>query len=161
MSNEQTIWTFLKNKGLTDYAVAGIMGNLQAESSMRPNNLEDTKNKLFGMSDAEYTSYVDSNRYTSFCTDKAGYGIAQWTTEDRKTGLYTLCKTENKSIADLNCQLKFLYKELIQRDLIDSLNKASTIKEASTIFLKKFEIPLDSGVDVQNYRASLSEEFYK
>ena len=160
MSNEQTIWTFLKNKGLTDYAVAGIMGNLQAESGMRPNNLEDTKNNLYGISDIDYTSKVDSSRYTGFTTDSAGYGIAQWTTEDRKGGLYVLCKTNNKSIADLECQLIYLYQELIQRDLIDSLNKASTIKEASTIFLKKFEIPLDSGTSVQNYRASLGEEFY-
>jgi len=28
MTTEQTIWNFLKQKGLSDIAVAGIMGNL-------------------------------------------------------------------------------------------------------------------------------------
>ena len=44
MTTEQIIWSFLKSKNLTDYAVAGIMGNLQAESNLRSNNLEDTRN---------------------------------------------------------------------------------------------------------------------
>ena len=43
MTTEQIIWSFLKSKNLTDYAVAGIMGNLQAESNLRSNNLEDTR----------------------------------------------------------------------------------------------------------------------
>ena len=37
--NEKTIWNFLTGKGLNAYAVAGIMGNLYAESGLMPNNL--------------------------------------------------------------------------------------------------------------------------
>lgn len=34
MTTEQTIWTFLKNKGLNNLAVSGIIGNLYAESGL-------------------------------------------------------------------------------------------------------------------------------
>ena len=40
-NNSKVIWDFLKGKGFNDYAVAGIMGNLYAESALIPNNLEN------------------------------------------------------------------------------------------------------------------------
>ena len=38
--SEKTIWEYLKAQGLTDAGVAGLMGNLYAESGLRPNNLQ-------------------------------------------------------------------------------------------------------------------------
>ena len=162
MTIEEKIWINLCSRGLTKIAVAGIMGNLQAESNLKSNNLEDTRNRTFGMSDELYTSSVDSGTYskTKFVNDKAGYGLAQWTTKDRKEYLYNICKGAGKSISDLNCQLDVLYRELINMGLLNDMNNARTVDDASTIFLKRFEIPLDSGEKVQNYRASLSQGFY-
>lgn len=162
MTIEEKIWTNLKSRGLTDYAVAGIMGNLQAESCLRSNNLEDTRNKTFGMSDELYTSSVDNGTYTStrFINDGAGYGIAQWTIADRKRKLYNICKGAGKSISDLNCQLNLLFQEVMDMNLFNELNNSQSIKEASNIFLKKFERPNNQDLSVQNYRASLSEQFY-
>jgi hypothetical protein len=37
---EKEIFTYLKNKGLNNYAVAGIMGNLKAESGLVSNIVE-------------------------------------------------------------------------------------------------------------------------
>lgn len=162
MTTEQQIWSSLKSKGLTDFAVAGIMGNLQAESSLRSNNLEDTRNPQLG-SDAYYTSAVDNGSYSrnSFINDGAGYGLAQWTTPpERKAGLYDLCKSNHKSISDIECQLTWLCEELKSKKLFDSLNKTTSVKDASNIFLKKFEAPANSGISVQNYRASLGQKFY-
>lgn len=105
MTTEQQIWNSLKARGLTDFAVAGIMGNLQAESSLRSNNLEDTRNIELG-SDEYYTAAVDNGSYSrdNFINDKAGYGLAQWTTPPkRKAGLYDLCKSKHKSISDIEC----------------------------------------------------------
>ena len=34
MANDKTIWEFLKSQGLNDYGVAGLMGNLYAESGL-------------------------------------------------------------------------------------------------------------------------------
>lgn len=160
MTTEQIIWNFLKQKGLTDYAVAGIMGNLQAESGLRPNNLEDTKSQKLGLSDEEYTRRVDNGTYSNFIIDECGYGIAQWTTTGRKRKLFTICKANNKSISDLGCQLTLLYEELVEMNLIDRLNKCRNIGPASDIILKEFENPLDKSTKVQNYRSSLSKNFY-
>lgn len=34
------VWDYFKGKGLTDYGIAGLMGNLYAESGLRSNALE-------------------------------------------------------------------------------------------------------------------------
>lgn len=50
---------FLKRKGLNDYAAAGIMGNLYAESGLSTTNLENYYESKIGMTDREYTESVD------------------------------------------------------------------------------------------------------
>ena len=52
-TNEEKIWNYLKSKGLSDCGVAGLMGNLYAESGLRPNNLQNTYEGKLGMADAE------------------------------------------------------------------------------------------------------------
>jgi hypothetical protein len=78
------IWDFLKKQGLNDFGVAGLMGNLYAESGLRPINLQNTYEKSLGLTDAEYTAAVDQKLYNNFANDKAGYGLAQWTYPTRK-----------------------------------------------------------------------------
>lgn len=88
------------------------MGNLNAESGLRPNNLQDTYNQSLGLSDEEYTKRVDNGTYTNFVHDSAGYGICQWTYFSRKNNLLNFSKRKNKSIGDLSMQLDFLMLEL-------------------------------------------------
>ena len=38
-TNEEKIWNFLQNAINNKYGTAGLMGNLYAESGLRPNNL--------------------------------------------------------------------------------------------------------------------------
>lgn len=40
-NNEEKIWNFLYGEIQNKYGVAGLMGNLYAESGLRPNNLEN------------------------------------------------------------------------------------------------------------------------
>ena len=79
MNTEERIWSFLKAQGLTDAGTAGLMGNLYAESGLRPNNLQNSYEGKLGMADAEYTERVDSGSYANFVRDSAGYGLCQWT----------------------------------------------------------------------------------
>ena len=160
MTVQQTIWNFLKEKGFTDFATAGIMGNLQAESALKSNNLENTKNESIKMTDEEYTKAVDNGTYKNFLTDGAGYGIAQWTTEGRKRKLLTICKNNNKSISDLMCQLELLYAEIKELNILEELQNAKSVGIASTIFLTKFERPKNQSRTVQNKRTELGKEFY-
>lgn len=76
MNTEEKIWSYLKAQDLTDAGTAGLMGNLYAESGLRPNNLQNSYEGKLGMADAEYTELVDKGVYTNFGNDRAGYGLS-------------------------------------------------------------------------------------
>lgn len=86
-TNEERIWNFLTDKGLSACGAAGLMGNLYAESALYPKNLQNTYEKSLDYTDATYTAAVDSGKYTNFVHDSAGYGLAQWTYYTRKEAL--------------------------------------------------------------------------
>ena len=158
---ETHIWQFLKSKGLNDYAVAGIMGNLYAESGLISINLQNSYEVLG--SDEEYTRKVDSGEYSkeNFVNDSAGYGLAQWTYYARKAALYDYAKLKGASIGDLDMQLEFLWGELSEYGgLMSELKNATTVREASDAFLLDFERPADQGEGQRARRAGYAQEFY-
>ena len=155
------ICDFLKAAGFNDYATAGIMGNINAESGMRSNNLQDTYAKEFGMSDAQYTAAVDSGEYTNFINDSAGYGLCQWTYHTRKKKLYDLAKAKNKSISDIDVQLELLLKELKgMTGLYNTLKNATSVRQASDAFMIQFENPCDKSEKHKEERANFSMVYY-
>ena len=160
MTNAEIIWKYFENKKFNPYAIAGIMGNMKAESNLLPNNLQSTYEKSLGMTDEQYTKAVDNGTYTNFIHDSAGYGLAQWTYWSLKEDLYNLCKERNKSISDIQCQLDCLYQQLTNNKLLGSLNSTTSVRAASDIFLTKFERPKDQSEKVQIARANYGQEFY-
>lgn len=162
MQNDEIIWLFLKAKGLSDYAAAGIEGNLRAESACNPTNLQNSYEKKLNMTDEEYTRKVDSGEYKNFENDSAGYGLAQWTYHTRKRNLLLYAKSRGCSIGDLNMQLNFLWNELTTnyKGIITSLQQAQSIRAASDIILTQYEKPADQGTAVKNTRAKYAEEYY-
>lgn len=176
---EKQIFDFLVNAGMTEYGAAGTMGNLQAESGLKPNNLEnlceqrlrengilDANGKAY--TDETYTAAVDSGRISraEFLNPlpgkQYGYGLAQWTSPGRKGGLYDMVKARGVSIADTETQLEFLLKELNGNYsyVMAVLKSASSVWEASDIFLTKFEMPANTGVSVRMSRANMGQKFY-
>jgi len=111
-NNEERIWIYLKNQGFSDYGVAGLIGNLYAESGLNPINLQNIFENKLGLSDTAYTLAVDSGTYKDFVHDSAGYGLAQWTYWSRKQGLLDAANAEGKSVGDLEIQLGYLIREL-------------------------------------------------
>lgn len=160
-NSEKHIWDYLKSKGLNDYAVAGTMGNLQAESGLRSNNLQNTYEKKLGMTDEQYTAAVDNGSYTNFIHDSAGYGLAQWTFWSRKQGLLDHCRVNNASIGDLDAQLGWLWKEFTSKSgLMNQLKNARSVREASDAVLHGYEAPADQSEAVEEQRAALGMTFY-
>lgn len=160
-NEELTIWNFLKGKGLNDYAAAGIMGNLYAESGLQSTNLENYYESCLDMSDEEYTKAVDNGSYSNFVNDKAGYGLAQWTYYTRKQALFDFAKAQGVSIGDLNMQLAFLWKELQgYPSMMDKLYNADSVFDASNAVLLDFERPADQSAAMQNKRADFGQSFY-
>lgn len=159
---EKYIWNYLKSAGFNDYGVAGLMGNLYAESGLQPENLENIYNTKLGYSDKEYTKAVDDGSYDNFINDCAGYGLAQWTYHTRKRNLYNFAKNLNTSIGNLDTQLKFLVNEL-KNNYTNSVYKvllnASSLQEASDAVLYKFENPANASAQ-SAIRLSYSQKFY-
>ena len=122
------------------------MGNLYAESGLKPTNLQNTFENKLGMSDDEYTKAVDDKTYTNFVKDSAGYGLAQWTYYSRKQKMLDFHTKKGKSIGDLTTQLEFLVQELTtsyKTSVWEVLKTAKSVLEASNAVLLKFERPAD------------------
>lgn len=160
-TNEERIWNFLKDKGLSDHGAAGLMGNLYAESALNPHNLQNTYEKKLGYTDDTYTAAVDSGSYTNFVRDSAGYGLAQWTYWSRKEGLLAYVRGLGASVGDLEAQLGYLFKELSEgyTGLLATLKTATSVRTASDAVLTKYERPADQSASVQAKRASYGENY--
>jgi len=112
--NEKKIWDYLIDRIGNPCGVAGLMGNLYAESGLNPRNLQNSYERKLGLTDDSYTAGVDSGKYNarSFIHDSAGYGLAQWTYHTRKQKLLNFAKERGSSIGDLDMQLDFLWKKV-------------------------------------------------
>ena len=153
-STERTIWNYFCCKGFSPAGVAGLMGNLYAESGLNPINLQNTYEKRLGLTDAEYTAAVDSGSYSNFVRDSAGYGLAQWTYWSRKEAMLNYARKTGASIGDLLMQLDFMFQELKGHVAVfQVLRTARTVKEASDIVLTKYERPSDMSNAVKVKRA--------
>ena len=161
-TNEEKIWNYLTAAGMTACGAAGLMGNLYAESGLRPNNLQNSYEGKLGMADAEYTELVDHGRYTNFARDSAGYGLAQWTYHTRKAALLAFAKERGASIGDLEMQLAFLLHELGGSfpGVLETLKTAKTIEAASNAVLLKFERPANQGNAVKLKRVQYGQVYY-
>lgn len=159
---ERQIFAFLKSQGLSDAGAAGAMGNMFAESGLNSQNLQNSYEKKLGHTDASYTKAVDNGTYRNFTSDKAGYGLCQWTYSTRKAALLAFAGTCGTSIGDAEMQLKFFMKELREGypAVLSVLKNATTVREASDAVLLKFERPADQSEAVRAKRASYGQAYY-
>lgn len=157
----RAIWDFFTAKGLNACAVAGIMGNLYAESALRSTNLQNTYEKKLRMTDTAYTQAVDNGSYTNFVKDSAGYGLAQWTYWSRKQALLAYAQKVKKSIGDLGMQLEYLWQELQGYPAVmKTLKAATSIQVASDCILTQFERPANQSDAVKTKRAGYGKKYY-
>ena len=162
VADEKTIWNFLMVHIDNEYGVAGLMGNLYAESALRSNNLQQSYETKLGYNDTTYTAAVDNGSYDNFVKDAAGYGLAQWTYWSRKQAMLEFHQSKKKSIGDLQTQLEFLIKELSgsYKGVWSDLKNATSILDASNSVLLKFERPANQGESVQKKRAEYGQKYY-
>jgi len=165
------IWDYFKGKGLTDYGVAGLMGNLYAESGLRSNTLERLCIKRYAEIGINFTDelYTISIHNGAISKDEFlhpmgkhyGYGLAQWTTESRKSGLYDYCFNQNVPIDSLQAQCEYLCLELEKafKSTLNVLKTASDINTASDYVLLHFEQPKDAISQIE-IRRKYSNEIY-
>ena len=145
----QTIYTRLVQAGMSPESACGMMGNFQAESAMRANNVEDRMHRELGMTDEQYTAAVDNGSYANFANDRYGYGLYQLTLPSRKRGYLDFVRNRGTSIADETAQVDYCVLEL-QRDfpaLWSWLKTNKGVAPAAERICREFERPA-----VNNYK---------
>ena len=158
--------------GCTIYGACAAMGNIYAESGANPRNLENLCEKKlnYKYTDDTYTEAVDSGKITRALflhplgdSRQYGYGFCQWTSAGRKAGLYDLVKSRGVSIGDAKAQTEYMLSELQKsyKSVWKVLQTATSVQEASDIFLVKFEAPTNTGSAVKKARASYGEQYLK
>lgn len=152
-TTKEQIFTGLTSLGMSKIGAAGIMGCLAQESGYQSNNLQNSFNDKYGVSDKEYTDLVNSKKESkdefihgrySEDDETVGYGLAQFTSSNLKKDLYEATVERGLSIADMGCQLAEIVRVLKSRDygsttLYDAINNAETPTEANKYFLWRYE----------------------
>jgi hypothetical protein len=166
------IWNTLKAAIGNEYGVAGLMGNLYAESGCTPYACQPSRPYSTCMT---YIGKVDRHEIseTGFvhhgCSStggvaqgQGGFGLAQWTYYTRKQSLYDYWLTQGGSIGDLGMQLRYLIIELQTNfsDVWNVLVNAQSVKEASDYVLHHFEKPDDQSSAVENVREGYGTDIY-
>lgn len=173
-AGEKAAYKKFTEAGMTPEGACGLIGNLEAESDgFHPNRVEHLciqrlKENGKTYTDKTYTAAIDSGKISAeeflhpLPGKQYGYGLAQWTSPGRKSGLYTLAKEKGVSIADEDMQIEFLLTELSTEysSVLKALKTASSIREASDAVLKKFEQPADTGESVCASRAARGQKFF-
>ena len=154
-SEETHIWSYLMNHIKNPYGVAGLMGNLFAESSLNPICSTGNLKKTGFNTISEYVAAIDNGSYSldKFANDGIAFGLAQWLYQTRKEALYKFAKYHSKNIGDLEMQLGYLVNELPNYSTVwNTLKSAKNVKEASDIVLLKYEKPANTSDTVKNKR---------
>lgn len=151
----ETIFNTLRFAGMTAAGACGLMGNMQAESTMKANIAQ---RGMTSLSDEAYTEAAD-NGLIDFVHDAVGYGLCQWTLSTRKAELLRYAQSRGLSVGDEDMQVAFCIMEL-RRDfpaLNELLRSSHDIEECSDRVCDTYERPA-----VNNYEARrrFAREFY-
>ncbi len=173
----ERVWNYFESVGYNKFKIAAIMANIQNESGFRTNNLEDVCQTTY--SDESITTAINSGKLgrqefiasTSVCQyyktngqydGRYGYGLAQWTAQNRKARFYDMKVDYGVDIDDEGLQLDLLYAELEEPWMYSghestwrNAKSFSDIGNASYSYCKGFEV--GSNCDA---RRSVAEDYY-
>ena len=161
------IWNYFKAKIGNEYGVAGLMGNLQAESALCPYRVQGDFSSGYSESKA-YTAKVDAgtisaNDFIYNGPGGGGYGLAQWTYWSRKQNLYSRWVSGSyDSIGSIELACDYLWWELQNSypGVLNTLKSATNVRTPSDSVLHNFENPADQSVSVEEKRASMGQAWY-
>jgi len=162
------IWDFFIDKGLSPDAVASLMGNLYAESMLVPYIKQGDVNYPFSAS-WDYTEQVNDGtisraEFVQFGSASSGYGLAQWTTDGRKSGYYDYWKSTTYSSIG-NCQVGcyYVWQELQTgwSSTLKHIKGDYSLRDKTVFVMKYYEAPLNQSTDAQNHRYNVARCIYE
>lgn len=144
--NALYIYAYLRGMGWTLEAIAAMLGNMEAESTINPGIWQN----------------LDQGNYNG------GFGLVQWTPA---TKYFDWCEENNLSPTDIDANLKRIIYEVENglqwiptaahgmtfQAFTQSTAAVGTLAKA---FLLNYERPADQSAEVQAYRAELAEYWY-
>ena len=138
-SNKKAIWSYLKARGLSDEATAGVMGNINAESGFDP-------------------SAVEGNG--------VGHGLIQWSF-GRWTNMQNLANSKGVEWSNLQFQLDYLWSEVFSagtsyRTKLDNAGffSSNDVSKTAYYFHKYVEVSADTEAQIQNNRVKVAKQIY-
>ena len=164
MNDEKLIWDLLMEEIGNPYGVAGLMGNLYAESRMNPLCKTGGKDEgVINTSPEKYVTFIMEGFITpqDFAHDECAFGLAQWRYWSRKEALYLYMRENGLDISDISAQVKFLLKEIkTYKTVWNTLINAECVKEASDIVMERYERPANVSDKAKNKRAEFGQKYY-
>ena len=165
-TNSGYIWAYFLNKIGNEYGIAGLLGNLDAESGLYPDRVQG--DVPYSNYSKEYTAKVDNGTITEYDfahngPGGGGYGLAQWTYYTRKQALYNMYKSGGySSIGSIALACDYLWYELQNSfpGVLAVLKTATSVRQASDIVLHNFENPADQSEAMEILRASMGMVYY-
>lgn len=163
--NGQEIWDYLMSYFNNEYGVAGLMGNLYAESGLLPFRLQGDYDSAHNYPVShEYSADVNDGTISesTFVNDSKGYGLAQWTYYTRKQELYNFTKGQGYGVDNLDRQLEFLVLEIVRDypNVKEVLLHATSVRQASDKVLHDYENPAVQTEAVEVERANYGIDIY-
>jgi hypothetical protein len=136
-NNAEKVWNFFKSKQLSDIAVAGIMGNVDDESTFNPR----ARGKGMGPNGTD------------------AIGLFQWGEKARWASLVAWAQKEKRDPWSVDTQLRYAWHEMgtTESSTLPALRAAKTPSEAAELFRRKFERGSGGIPD----RKILAEKWYK
>lgn len=155
MSNK-SIYDILISAGMTKEGACAILGNMAAESLMKPTNAQDS----FGVNDEAYTAEIDSGRRNFI--DGIGYGLCQWTSGDRKANLLAFAKMKGTSVGDGDMQAEFCVAELATSygELLDKLCHSHDLFQLTQAVCVEYERPAHNNVGTRYEYAQKAMDYF-
>lgn len=163
---EKPIWDALNAVIQNDYGVAGLMGNLNAESNLFPGRVQGDFSSGYSYS-VQYTAQlnggqISENDFVYHGPNGGGYGLAQWTYQPRKANYYYYFGGSHGNAGTVEFECWFLLWEL-QSDyssVMNVLRNATSVREASDYVLVHFENPEVQTEAVKQARAAMGQNLY-
>lgn len=163
------IWNYFHDKGIPDNGIAGAMGNIQSESDFTLDSIESCYNASIqkAYADDVSTGKISRSGFLGNATYNGktygpGYGLVQWTDNDRKGGMYDATVGKGMRIDSAQGQLDVLWGEL-NNYYQPSLNamKTGSVREATEKFMTDYERPADQSQAAKNGRVANAEAILK
>ena len=161
--SKQTIWNYLKqHTALSDEAIAGIMGNMEAESNCEACRVQGDFTSDRRVS-KQYAQQVNSGMLPNWHTDSKGWGLCQWTFYTRKQNLRSTCQSYGVGIEDESAQLAFFLAEM-QMEYTSTWNKllnCHSIYDAASYVCCEYERPAVNNVAARaDYGQTIYNQFH-